>query len=52
MPKLTEEQILQARKISLLDYLQIHEPSNVRKSGANEYSMVESTGPPVPEETM
>jgi hypothetical protein len=41
MLKLTEEQILQARSISLLDYLQTYEPDNVRKSGANEYRMVE-----------
>lgn len=43
MPKLTEEQISQARGVDLLDYLQTHEPGNVRKSkgSANEYYMVE-----------
>jgi len=32
VPKLTEEQISQARSVDLLRYLQIHEPDNVRKS--------------------
>ena len=41
MPRLSEEQIAQARSIDLLDYLQTYEPSNVRKCGANEYRMVE-----------
>ena len=43
MPKLTEEQILQARSIDLLDYLQTYEPSSVRKGKgrADEYYMVE-----------
>jgi len=29
MPKLTEEQIRQARDVDLLDYLQTYEPENV-----------------------
>jgi len=43
MPKLSEEQIRQARSVDLLDYLRIHEPGNVRKSKGhtNEYYMVE-----------
>ena len=43
MPKLSEEQIFQARSVDLLDYLRTHEPSNVRKSRgySNEYYMVE-----------
>jgi hypothetical protein len=43
MPKLSEEQILQARSVDILDYLKAYEPSNVRKSkGSNsEYYMVE-----------
>ena len=43
MPKLSEEQILQARSVDLLDYLKAYEPSNVRKTtGSNsEYYMVE-----------
>jgi hypothetical protein len=41
MPKLTEEQILQARGVELLDYLQTYEPGSVRRSGANEYCLVE-----------
>ena len=43
MPKLTEEQIRQARSIDLLDYLTTHEPNNVRmsKGRTNEYFLVE-----------
>ena len=43
MPRLTEEQIRQARSVDLLDYLQTHEPGNVRKSKSNstEHYMVE-----------
>ena len=43
MPKLSEEQIRQARSVDLLDYLQAYEPGNVRKSkgSANEYYLVE-----------
>ena len=43
MPKLTEEQIRQARSVDLLDYLKANEPGNVRKSRgySNEYYMVE-----------
>jgi len=43
MPKLTEEQIRQARSVDLLDYLKTHEPNNVRKSKGrtNEFFMVE-----------
>lgn len=43
MPKLSEEQIRQARSVDLLDYLQTHEPNNVRKTrgNTNEYYMVE-----------
>jgi len=43
MPKLSEEQIRQARSVDLLAYLQAHEPGNVRKSrgNTNEYCMVE-----------
>ena len=41
MPRLTDEQIAQARNIDVLDYLQTYEPGSVRKSGANEYCLVE-----------
>jgi hypothetical protein len=41
MPRLSDEQIAQARSIDLLDYLQTYEPGNVKKSGANEHCMVE-----------
>jgi len=43
MPKLSDEQIIQAREIDLLSYLQAYEPSNVRKSEgrADQYEMVE-----------
>jgi len=41
MPRLTDEQIIKARSIDLLDYLQTHEPGSVRKSGAGEYCLVE-----------
>ena len=43
MPKLSEEQIRQARSVDLLDYLLTYEPSNVRKSkgSADQYEMVE-----------
>ena len=41
MPPLSDEQILRARDIDLLSYLQTHEPSNVRKNRSGEYYMVE-----------
>ncbi|MCL2546201.1 MAG: DUF3991 and toprim domain-containing protein [Oscillospiraceae bacterium] len=43
MPKLSEEQIRQARSVDLLDYLLTYEPSNVRKSKgrAGQHEMVE-----------
>jgi len=43
MPKLTEEQICQARSVDLLDYLQAYEPGNVRKSkgSTDEFYLVE-----------
>jgi hypothetical protein len=41
MPRLSEEQIQQARSVELLEYLKAYEPSNVRKSGSGEYCMVE-----------
>jgi len=43
MPKLSEEQIRQARSVDLLDYLLTYEPSNVRKSKgrADQHEMVE-----------
>jgi len=41
MPRLSDEQILRARDIDLLSYLQIHEPGNVRKNHSGEYYMVE-----------
>ena len=40
MTKLSEEQIMQARDVALLDYLQTHEPGSVRKCGADEYCLV------------
>ena len=40
MPKLIEEQILQARSVDLLEYLQTHEPDSIRKIG-NEHFLVE-----------
>ena len=47
MPLLSDEQILRARDIDLLSYLQTHEPSNVRKSRSGEYYMVEHSVPAV-----
>jgi len=41
MPLLSDEQILRARDIDLLSYLQTHEPGNVRKNHSGEYYMVE-----------
>ena len=43
MPKLSDEQIIQAREIDLLTYLQTYEPTNVRKSEGrpDQYEMVE-----------
>jgi hypothetical protein len=43
MPKLSEEQIRQARSVDLLDYLQTHEPDNIRKSKGrtDQHEMVE-----------
>ena len=37
----TDEQLQAAKSIDLLTYLQTHEPGNVRKSGVNEYRLVE-----------
>ncbi|MCL2212229.1 MAG: topoisomerase, partial [Oscillospiraceae bacterium] len=41
MPQLTEEQIVLANSIDLLTYLQTHAPQMVRRSGADEYCLVE-----------
>lgn len=41
MYSVTKEQIAQAKSIDLLSYLQAHEPGNLKKSGRNEYSLVE-----------
>jgi len=41
MPGLSEQQILRARGVDLLDYLRTYEPGSVRKSGANEYCLKE-----------
>ena len=41
MPRLSDEQILKARSIDLLSYLQTHEPGSVRKTHSGEYYMVE-----------
>ena len=41
MPRISDEQIIQARDIDLLTYLQSREPGSVRKSGPNEYCLVE-----------
>jgi len=41
MPRVSEAQIEQARNVDLLDYLQTHEPFSVKKSGVNEYCLVE-----------
>ena len=41
IPQLTETQIQSARDIDLLSYLQTHAPHSIRKSGANEYCLVE-----------
>jgi len=38
---LSDEQIEHARSIDVLDYLMYHEPGSIRKSGANEYCLVE-----------
>ncbi|MCL2047162.1 MAG: DUF3991 and toprim domain-containing protein [Defluviitaleaceae bacterium] len=40
MPSLSDEQIIQARSVDLLDYLQAYEPLNVRKIGS-EHCLVE-----------
>ena len=41
MPKISDEQLEQARNIDLLTYLQTYEPLSVRRSGANEHCLVE-----------
>jgi len=41
VPQLTDEQILQARNIDLLSYLQTYEPWNVRQNHSGEYYMAE-----------
>ncbi|WP_303860704.1 toprim domain-containing protein [Alkalibaculum bacchi] len=41
MALLSAEQVEQARNVDLLTYLQTHEPYSIRKSGANEYCLVE-----------
>lgn len=41
MPQIPPEQIEQARNVDLLTYLQTHEPYSIRKSGVNEYCLVE-----------
>ena len=41
IPLLNEEQILQARSVDLLNYLQTHEPYSIRKSGTDEYCLKE-----------
>ena len=43
MPRLSDEQIIQAREIDLLSYLHTYEPGSVRKSKGtvDEYYMVE-----------
>jgi hypothetical protein len=41
MTRLSDGQILQARAVGLLDYLQRHEPGSIKKSGANEYCLRE-----------
>jgi len=41
MPRLSDEQILKARDIDLLTYLQAYEPGSIRKNRAGEYYMVE-----------
>jgi len=39
MPRITEEQKKQAKKVDLLTYLQANEPHELVKSGSNEYRM-------------
>jgi len=41
MPRLSDEQILRARSIDLLSYLQAHEPGSVRKNHSGEYYLAE-----------
>lgn len=41
MPMIPPEQVEAARAVDLLTYLQTHEPRSIRKSGANEYCLVE-----------
>ena len=41
IPLLSEEQILQARSVDVLDYLQTHEPYSIRKSGVGEHCLKE-----------
>ena len=41
MPLLPQKQIEQARGVDLLTYLQTHEPHSIRKSGPDEYCLVE-----------
>jgi len=41
MPRLSDEQITQARCVDLLSYLQFHELGNIRKVSADVYSMAE-----------
>ena len=41
IPQLTDTQIQSARDVDLLSYLQAHTPHSIRKSGVNEYCLVE-----------
>ena len=40
MPNVTSDQIKTAREMDLLTYLQLNEPHELRKTGANEYRTV------------
>jgi len=41
MPQVSREQIDRAKSVDLLSYLQTYEPHSIRKSGRNEYCLVE-----------
>ena len=41
MPGVSKEQIAAAKEIDLLSYLQVYEPGSFKKSGPNEYRLIE-----------
>lgn len=41
MPWVTEEQIASAKQVDALDYVMTHEPHNIKRSGNNEYRLID-----------